>query len=212
MAEQGNFIPVYQEFLADTETPVSTYLKIKDKSFSYLLESADGGKRWGRYSFIGFKPSLIALSHNGEMEIEEESGKETIKGVQNPLETLRALGRKFRPVTSKELPPFQGGLVGYLNYDLVRKWENLPGISHEDPNLPEALFSVSRRMILFDHLTHQIKVVAFAHLRENDDLKARYDLACQEVDETISELQRPLATISTGHPFLLSDLEANFER
>jgi len=212
MAEQGNFIPVYQEFLADTETPVSTYLKIKDKSFSYLLESADGGKRWGRYSFIGFKPSLIALSRNGEMEIGDGSGKETIKGVQNPLETLRALGRKFRPVTSKELPPFQGGLVGYLNYDLIRKWERLPGISPEDPNLPEALFSVSRRMILFDHLTHQIKVVAFAHLRENDDLKARYDLACQEVEETISELQRPLATVLTGHPFLLSDLEANFNK
>ena len=56
MADKGNLIPVYREFLADTETPVSFYLKIKDKSFSYLLESADGGKRWGRYSFIGYKP------------------------------------------------------------------------------------------------------------------------------------------------------------
>jgi anthranilate synthase component 1 len=212
MAEQGNVIPVYQEFLADTETPVSAYLKIKDKSFSYLLESADGGDRWGRYSFIGYKPLLIALSRNGEMEVEEESRNERIKGAGNPLETLRALGRKFRPVTSKGLPPFQGGLVGYLNYDLVRKWERHPSLSPEDPNKPEALFSVSRRMIFFDHLTHQIKVVAFAHVRENDDLRARYDMTCQEVDETISELQRPLATHTTRHPFLFSDLEANFSK
>ena len=69
MAKQGNLIPVYQELLADTETPVSAYLKIRDKSFSYLLESADGGKRWGRYSFIGYKPSLVAASRDQEMEI-----------------------------------------------------------------------------------------------------------------------------------------------
>jgi len=66
MARQGNLIPVYQEFLADTETPVSAYLKIRDKSFSYLLESADGGKKWGRYSFIGYKPYLTALSRHRE--------------------------------------------------------------------------------------------------------------------------------------------------
>ena len=212
MAEKGNFIPIYQEILADTETPVSAYLKIKDRHFSYLLESADGGKRWGRYSFIGYRPSLIALSRNGEMEIYEGSGKETIKDVQNPLETLRALGRKFRPVMSNELPPFQGGLVGYLNYDLVRKWERHPGVTPEDPNQPEAIFSVSSRMIVFDHLTHQIKVIAFARLSENDDLKSRYDLACQEVEETISELEGPLPGVLTENPFQLSDLESNFKK
>jgi anthranilate/para-aminobenzoate synthase component I len=64
MAQVGNLIPVYQEFLADTETPVSAYLKLKDDSYSYLLESAEGGKHWGRYSFIGCKPYLRAISHD----------------------------------------------------------------------------------------------------------------------------------------------------
>jgi len=212
MARQGNLIPVYQEFLADTETPVSAYLKIKDKSFSYLLESADGGKKWGRYSFIGYKPYLIALSRDREMEISIGKEKRTLKDVENPLQVLRDTIKNIKPVTTKELAPFQGGLVGYINYDLIRKWEYLPGISPPDKAMPESLFTASKRLIVFDHLTHQIKVIAFAHLRENDDLKELYDLACEEVNETIAELQRPLSSISEKAPFSLTDLESNFNR
>ncbi|MCJ7687198.1 MAG: anthranilate synthase component I [Desulfobacteraceae bacterium] len=212
MARQGNMIPVYQEFLADTETPVSAYLKIRDKSFSYLLESADGGKKWGRYSFIGYKPYLIALSRDREMEISRGKEKRTLKDVENPLQVLRDTIKDIKPVTIKELATFQGGLVGYINYDLVRKWEHLPGVSPEDTVMPESLFTVSKRLIIFDHLTHQIKVIAFAHLGENDDLKELYDLACEEVNETIAELQRPLSSISEKAPFSLTDLESNFNR
>ncbi len=212
MARQGNLIPVYQEFLADTETPVSAYLKIKDKSFSYLLESADGGKKWGRYSFIGYKPYLIALSRDREMEISIGKEKRTLKDVENPLQVLRDTIKNLKPVTLKELATFQGGLVGYINYDLARKWEYLPGISPEDTVMPESLFTASKRLIIFDHLTHQIKVIVFAHLRENDDLKELYDLACEEVNETIAELQRPLSSMSEKAPFSLTDLESNFNR
>jgi len=212
MAGQGNLIPVYGEFLCDTETPVSTFLKVKDKSFSYLLESADGGERWGRYSFIGYKPSLIAISRDRKMEIIEGNEKKILKDVGNPLNVLKGLIEKFKPVTVKDLSQFQGGLVGYFNYDLVRKWEYLPGISPEDEKFPEALFMVSSRLIIFDHLTHKIKVVSFAHLRENDNLKGAYDQACQEIDESIDELQRPLFSIPPGNPFSISDLEASFSR
>ncbi|HJO61229.1 MAG TPA: anthranilate synthase component I, partial [Desulfobacterales bacterium] len=69
MAQLGNLIPVYREFLADTETPVSAYLKLRDNSYSYLLESANGGKRWGRYSFKGHKPYIRAVSRDRHMEI-----------------------------------------------------------------------------------------------------------------------------------------------
>lgn len=212
MARQGNLIPVYQEFLADTETPVSTYLKIKDRSFSYLLESAGGGEKWGRYSFIGYKPYLIALSHHREMEISIGKEKRTLKDVGDPLQVLRDTIKDIKPVTIKELATFQGGLVGYINYDLVRKWEHLPGISPEDTVMPEILFTASKRLIIFDHLTHQIKVIAFAYLGENDDLKELYDLACEEVNETVAELQRPMSAISEKDPFSLSDLESNFNR
>jgi anthranilate synthase component 1 len=212
MAEQGNLIPVYREYLCDTETPVSAYLKIKDQSFSYLLESGDGKKRWGRDSYIRYKPFLIAISRDQEMEIVKENEKKILKDVRNPLNVLKDLIEKFKPVTLKDLPQFQGGLVGYFNYDLVRKWEYLPGISPEDEKFPESVFMVSSRLIIFDHLTHKIKVVSFAHLRKNDKLKKIYDLSCQDINETIDELQRPLFSIPPGNPFSISDLEASFSR
>ena len=109
MAMQGNLIPVYQEFLADTETPVSAYLKIKDKSFSYLLESADGAKTWGRYSFIGYKPSLIVLSRGRRVEILEGNENKILEDVSNPLHVLRDLADRFKLVTIKDLSSFQGG-------------------------------------------------------------------------------------------------------
>lgn len=212
MAKQGNLIPVYKEFLADMDTPVSAYLKIRDDSYSYLLESAEHGKRWGRYSFIGYKPYLLVVSRNREMEIWEDDRKEILKDVDNPIHVLRELSSRFKPVSLKELPPFQGGLVGYFNYDLIRKWERLPEISAKDRGLPEAVFTACRRMIIFDHFTHMIKVVAFAHLRNGDELKEVYNKVCREVEESIGDLQRPLASSSNSDPLSLTDLESNFRK
>ena len=212
MAQEGNLIPVYGEFLGDTETPVTAYLKIRDKAFSYLLESADRGKRWGRYSFIGYKPYMIVLSRDRRIEIQEGGGKRIVEDVGDPLNALRDLSQQFIPVVVRDLSPFQGGLVGYFNYDLIRNWERLPELFPEDRTVPECLFTASRRLIIFDHLTHQVKVVAFVYLRGKEDLKDAYKLACQEVDETIGELQCPLSSVSGGAQLSISDLESNFKR
>ena len=212
MANQGNLIPVYREFLGDTETPVTSYLKIRDKSFSYLLESADGGERWGRYSFIGYMPYLVARLYGREMEMQEGGIKTILKDVQNPLDVLKDWAGKFKAVTSKELAPFQGGLVGYFNYDLIRKWERLPGISRKEIDQPETIFIATRRLIIFDHFTHQIKVAVFAHLQEKEDIKKSYNLACQELEETVSDLKQPLASITKVEPFQLSELSSNFKK
>ncbi len=212
MAKKGNLIPVYNEFLADMETPVSAYLKIRDKSFSYLLESADGGKRWGRYSFIGFKPFLTAIAQGREMEIIEGSKKRVLKDIENPIYILRSLIKKLRPVTNKDLSPFQGGFVGYFNYDLIRKWEYLPGISPRDAKTPESIFMFSSRLIIFDHLTHKIKLVSFAHLQKKDDLKKLYDQTCQEINETVETLKRPLNSMTEKYPISSTGLNADFNK
>jgi anthranilate synthase component I len=212
MAIQGNLIPVYQQFLADTETPVSAYLKIRDHSFSYLLESADGGQKWGRYSFIGCQPFLTVLSRDGEMEISRGTEKKILTDVKNPLEVLRDTLKTIRPVTIPGIGGFQGGLVGYINYDLVRKWEHLPGISPEETDMPEALLMASKRLIIFDHLTHRIKIIVFAHIEEDDNLKALYDQACEEVNDTVAALQRPLSCLPEKPPFSVTNLESNFHR
>ena len=214
LAKLGNLIPVYQEFLADMETPVSAYLKIReaDGSYSYLLESADGGKRWGRYSFIGYKPFIVAISKDSTMEVWKEGTRSVLDHVQNPMDVLRGLIAEFEPVTLEGLPPFQGGLVGYVNYDIVRKWEHLPGIRPENNDLPEAVFTASRRLIIFDHLTHMIKVVVFAHREEREDPEETYAEACRELEEAVADPHSPLAGSSSGDPLSVSELKSNIQK
>ena len=212
MARQGNLIPVYQEFLADTETPVSAYLKLKDESYSYLLESADHAKRWGRYSFIGYQPYLRVMLRDGGMEIWNGDKLERLTNVANPLDVMRGVSAKFKPVIAEDLPPFQGGLVGYVNYDLVRTWERLPGIAPAERNLPEAIFTACRDLIVFDHFTHMVKAIAFAHLTGREDLEQVYINACREVTETVEKLQGPLSSFSSDDAFALSKLEPNIQR
>lgn len=212
MAQAGNLIPVYQEFLADTETPVSAYLKLKDDSYSYLLESAEGGKHWGRYSFIGRMPYLCAISRDSHMEIKEGDEKKVLKDIGNPLDVMRRLCAKFKPVSDGDLPPFQGGFVGFFNYDLIRKWEHLPDILPADRMQPEAIFIACRHLIIFDHVTHMIKVVAFAHLKMDTDLKSAYDRACREVIQTTAKLQSPLPSMSKNGSLKISDLKPNFSK
>jgi len=211
MVPQGNLIPVYGEFLADTETPVSAYLKIKDKAFSYLLESADGGTTWGRYSFIGYKPHLVARFMDRRMEITRDGKTEIITRIGNPLEILRSLASQYRSVTSEDLPPFQGGLVGFFNYDLIRTWEPVPG-DDPDANMPECIFTASRRLIIFDHLTHKIIVAAHAHVLENEDPESAYLEACNAVNETIAELSRPVPTVMGGNNVKISKLTSNVKK
>ncbi len=212
LAEQGNVIPVYRDFLGDTETPVTAYLKIREKYLSYLLESAEGSEKWGRYSFIGYMPHLTVISRDGEMEIREAGGREVLRNVDNPLEVLRNISRRFRPVSVGDLPPFQGGLVGYCNYELIRKWERLPGLSPVNGGMPESLFTVSRRMIIFDHRTHRITVVVFAFQDGGEDLEKCYGQACRELEESVEELHSPLPGVSGGACMRLSGLEPNVSK
>jgi len=212
MTEHGNLIPVYEEFLADVETPVSAYLKIKDKAFSYLLESAVGGERWGRYSFIGYKPYVVVLSRGRDVEIRQGAEKKILKDVENPLDALRDVSRKFTPVPSDDLAPFQGGLVGYVNFDLIRKWEYLPGLIPDNEELPECLFTAARRLIIFDHFKHRMTVVAFAHLQDGKDMKKVYSQACEELEEMKEELVGPLPAFSENDAFSLAELEPNFKK
>jgi anthranilate synthase component 1 len=212
MARHGNLIPVYREYLADTETPVSAYLKLRNDSYSYLLESADGGKRWGRYSFIGCKPFVKVISCNGDMTIQYGDRMEAFHNVENPVDVLRRLSASFKPVTVDDLPPFQGGLVGYFNYDLIRKWERLPGVKPIEADLPESIFTACRHFIVFDHFSHMIKIVVFAHLEADSDLDQLYRQACQELTGVMEKLNEPLQGSSNNHSFSITELESNFEK
>jgi anthranilate synthase component I len=212
MSLKGNLIPVYQEFLADTETPVSVYLKLREDSYSYLLESADSASRWGRYSFIGIKPFLRVLSWDNKVDVFHGEAREVFSDVENPLIVLRELSKRYNPVIAGDFPSFQGGLVGYVNYDLIRKWERLPGIEPLDREAPESIFMACRVIVIFDHFTHMIKVVSFAFIKDDADLTDIYNNACLEVEETIRRLQGPIPQEAREDKLSVSELKSNFKK
>lgn len=209
LAEKGNLIPVYREYLADTETPVSAYLKIRNDSFSFLLESADFGKSWGRYSFIGCNPSLVVFVRDQEMEIWKGHKKTSLKSADNPFGILRELNKGFRPAGDQKELPFFGGFVGFCNYDLVRKWERIEGCSSADPDSPESIFMAPGRLIIFDHLTHRMKVVVLVHLENGNNRRKAYERAIREIDGTISRLKAPLHSQPPDKPLYVSSLVPN---
>jgi anthranilate synthase component 1 len=191
MAEQGNLIPVYREILGDLETPVSAYKKLRGAGCSYLLESVEGGEKWGRFSFLGLNPSLLFQVQGGEATVERRGVKERLDPGLDPFESLRRLLAGFRAVPTPGLPRFWGGLVGFLGYDMVRYIERLPELT-PPIDIPEARLLLADQLLIFDNLRQIIKVVALVHIHPATPLKAQYDRAVAGINDLIGRLRQPV--------------------
>ena len=133
-ASAPNVVPVSRELLADLETPISAYLRLRDLPSSFLLESVEGPEQVARFSVLGVNPRLVLESDGLEVRVLRPDGTVIERG--RPLETVaRYLGR-YRAARDPELPPFTGGFLGYLAYDAVRLWERLPDHPPDDLKLP----------------------------------------------------------------------------
>lgn len=188
-AKKGNLIPVYREILADLETPVSAFSKIDDGRYSYLLESVEGGEKWGRYSFIGSSPFLVVRAMDGRFEIIREGRTRSIETRENPLLLLKDLLKDYRPVEVDGLPPFFGGAVGYLSYDMIRYFEDISLRDKTSLNLPDMVFLLTDTLLIFDNIRHRIKIVSNAFVKEKGAKKA-YDEAKGNIDGIINRLKR----------------------
>lgn len=192
MAQRGNLIPVYREILADVETPVSVLMKLQEKDHVYLLESVEGGEKWGRYSFLGTDAGVVFQVRGAEIIITEK-GRVTKKPHNgNPLQYLRDMLGRYNPVTVPGLPRFYGGAVGYFGYDMVRYFEKLPQCPPDDLGLDEAIFIISDSMMIFDNVRHTIKVVACAFTEDADSLEGAYGASCRKIEEMIKILSMPV--------------------
>jgi len=191
-AKEANLIPVYREILADMETPVSAFKRVNNGRYSFLLESIEGGEKWARYSFIGFDPKLIFTSKGSIGEIREGKSSKKIQGVQDPLVLLKEIMEDYRPAKVEGLPRFFGGAVGYVSYDMVRFFEVIPDLSRDDLKLPDCFFLITDTIIIFDNLSHTLKVVSNVHLKDKENLKQRYKNAIKEINMVVSILKRPL--------------------
>ena len=187
-ATEGNLIPVYREIMADLETPVAAFLKLDRGDFSFLLESVEGGEKWGRYCFLGGEPSIIFQSKGRRVEITRDGQTEVQEGV-DPLDTLKQLMGEFHPVDVEGLPRFFGGAVGYLSYDMVRFFERLPDQTVDDLNVPDSMFMLTDTIVIFDHMLQKIKVVSNA-LVDGPPEKA-YQQAIARIEQLITRLRQP---------------------
>ena len=179
LATRGNLIPVYREILADMETPVTAFLKIARGSYSFLLESVEGGERMARYSFIGTEPYRVLRTGPGEEA-----------GVVDPLVLIQQELEKYKLVPLDELPRFHGGAVGYLGYDTVHYFEELPSPEVDPLGLPEAILMFTDTLLVFDHLKHKIKVLSHAYI--DGDVEEAYSQAVAKIERLVDRLKQPL--------------------
>lgn len=199
-AREGNFITVWCEILADTETPISAFLKLRDLPYAFLLESVEGSQKLARYSFLGGRPLLvISTAPDGVTEVRAKGVVQRRR--ENPLEIAREVLSPYRavddPVLRATLPRFTGGVLGYFGYDLVRWWENLPNRPPDDLGCPVMELVLVDTVLAFDHLTNRIRVITHA-FTEEDDLHTTYRRAVERVEGMAERLSRPYGTEGEG--------------
>jgi len=193
LTQEGNLIPIYREILADTETPVSALMKLHAKPHLFLLESVEGGEKWGRYTFLGSDPHMIFTVRGADVIIQENGEIRTHKHGGDPLGLLKDLLYSYRPVPVEGLPRFYGGAVGFLGYDMVLYCEKLPARAPKDLPTDDAIFLITDTLMIFDNVRHTIKVVSCALTEGRNDLRAVYDEATGKIDRMIEILKAPAA-------------------
>ncbi len=189
LAQQGNLIPVCRDILADLETPVSAFLKIHRGTYGFLLESVEGGEKWGRYSFLGTEPAQVIRTRGAVLETEVPGTPPIRRTVADPFLALRDVLAAYHPVPVPGLPRFVGGAVGYIAYDMVRAFERLPVHARDDLGLPEACLVLATSLLVFDSLAQKITVVSHAHVRDGVSPEAAWDEAVHRIDELMARLR-----------------------
>ncbi len=188
MARSYPVVPVAARVPADTETPVSTYLKVAGASWSFLLESVEGGERWGRYSIVGTEPMAVVEVRGRDVRI--RSGGRDARG-DDPVVALRTVLAEHRMPRVPGLPRFSGGLVGYVGYGAVRLFERVPRAGGPDPlALPDIRLFAPRHLLAFDNVRKTLDVIVLT--RPGHEAPDAYPRALEEIDGLLGRLRRPL--------------------
>jgi anthranilate synthase component 1 len=191
LARQGNFVPVYREWVADLDTPVSAWLRTcQGQRYSFLLESVEGGENIGRYSLLGCDP-LWVLEARGDLAVQTFRDGTVVEHRGNPFEILSGCLESVRPVKLPQLPPGIGGLFGFWGYELIQWIEpRVPVYGPTEADLPDGLWMQVDRLMIFDQVKRKVFVIAYADLRDPAvELHQAYEAACGRVDELIDRLQ-----------------------
>ena len=194
-AESNNVIPVYRTLLADGETPLNVYKKLaKNMAGTFLLESAEHGGVWSRYSFIGAH-SQTTLTEKDGVALWLVKPPAGVPEGMSPLEALRKTVAHLKSPKIAGLPTLTGGLVGYMGYDSVRRLEKISTIAEKDIELPEIAFMLTNDIAVMDHSQGTITLIANAINWDGSDerIDESYADAVSRLDRMQSELQAPLS-------------------
>ncbi|MDC0469882.1 anthranilate synthase component I [Candidatus Pseudothioglobus singularis] len=156
-----NHIPLSREVLVDTDTPLALYLKLANNPYSYFLESVQGGEKWGRYSFVGLAAETVIKVNDYDVSIEKNGKLHKQYKVEDPLAWIEGYQSKFKVPQLEELPDFNGGLVGYFGYEIIKFIEpKLKNIKKKDElNVPDILLMVSNDLLVVDNLTSKVHII-----------------------------------------------------
>ena len=165
LAKHGNVIPVFAEFIADNETPVSTFKKLDHGGNSFLFESTEKNDVSGRFSFVGIDPRVVIKTCGAKLQIVESGIERQVEITSDPLDEVRKLMARYQFVSRPELPRFSGGAVGFLGYEAIHFFEpKVPLAERDELQLPEMIFMITGSLLIFDHRLRTLKIVANAFL------------------------------------------------
>ena len=187
----GRGVPVFRDVPADLDTPVAAYLKLRGSGPSFLLESVERGQAVGRYSFVGGSPRAVVRLREGQATVANSHGHLVTSAYGDPLEFIAGLQHSFPIATHPDLPPFQGGAVGFLSYDVAADFERLPVPARDTLGVPDAVFMYCDDLVVFDHVTQVLRLVTLAH--PSDDVDAARAAAEARLDRLAQRLDGPFA-------------------
>ena len=212
LAAQGyNRIPVVHTCLSDLDTPLSVYLKLARGPYSYLLESAQGGEKWGRYSIIGLPARTLIRVIDHTVTVETDGKVVETLDTDDPLTFIESFQTGYKVPILPELPRFYGGLVGYFGYDTVRYTEKrLRDTTPPDTlNTPDILLMVSEDVVVFDNLKGQMQLISLVDPTD----PANYQRTLENLQQRAQQLQRAVPSITqtaTNAPVEESDFVSEF--
>jgi anthranilate synthase component 1 len=211
LARQGNLIPVHETYTADLLTPVGAHLRLaRDAKYSFLLESVEGGETIGRYTFTGMHPEEVFRARGRSCVIESRGKKTSIEG--DPVEHLRRLTARYRPVRVPDLPPLTAGAIGYFAYDMVRLIERIPDTGRDDVDVDDCIMMFYLGLIAFDHVRHRVSIIRNVFTEGPGSLRSNYNAAVREIKRTRQLLESPLPRQHRPQRAKAVQLESNMTR
>ncbi len=177
----GNLIPIFKNIDINIENPSLILKNISSEENIYLLESYEGPLKWSRYSFIGFDPKLIISSKKNRISIKQNNRTKTING--DVFKEIKKIMKKYKPVASKSLPRFYGGLVGFFSYDIISEIEKIPRASNKDTKFPDCNLMFSDSLIILDNVKNSAKIVVNVEVKKNANLEKIYKNSIKKIND-----------------------------